>query len=353
LAATAGGDGDGLLGAAGGRVAGRGEDLGAVAGERHRFRAELAADFAHDCGAGDAVVAVGVVGGVPAELVPGEFGALLVVGGGLLGCGAGRERAELQQGRGCARAVEVAVGNDRPLMGAAGATVVWVQVLDELGACHPQRDGPGFGVAVGVAGVVDDVAERDPGRGHGQQDGHEGAGGVQVAGAQCHPAGQFGHGRAVLTGGHDGGGQVVAEEHLAFGAGQVAGAVAPGGCGVGALAGAMPGRPGPGFGVGPVGRQSGAGVLVCGGDAGLQQGIAEGLQAGGGRAVGLVFAQGGHYQVEGVLGRPVGELVRAVLPALEHAEPCLVGLGQVSECLVQAGQVRGPAVIEGEHHAYQ
>src|SRR5258706_57090 len=49
----------------------RGEDLGPVAAEGHRCRAERAADLAGDGGAGDAVVAVGVVGGVPAELVPG------------------------------------------------------------------------------------------------------------------------------------------------------------------------------------------------------------------------------------------------------------------------------------------
>ena len=78
------GDGDGLLGAAGGRVLGRGEDLGPGAIECHRVRAEGAADLAGGGGAGDAVVAVGVIGGEPAELVPGEFGRLLVVRGGLL-----------------------------------------------------------------------------------------------------------------------------------------------------------------------------------------------------------------------------------------------------------------------------
>ncbi len=65
-----GGDGDGLLGAAGGRVAGRGEDFRAAAVEGHRLGPERAADLAHDRGAHDAVVAVGVVGGDRAELVP-------------------------------------------------------------------------------------------------------------------------------------------------------------------------------------------------------------------------------------------------------------------------------------------
>ena len=50
-----------------------------------------------------------------------------------------------------------------------------VQVLDELRAGGPQRDGPGPGVAVGVAGVAEDVAERDPLAGHRGQRGGEGA----------------------------------------------------------------------------------------------------------------------------------------------------------------------------------
>jgi hypothetical protein len=50
------GDGEGLLGAAGGRVGGRGEDLGAVPVQCHRGGTERAADLAHDRGAHDAVV---------------------------------------------------------------------------------------------------------------------------------------------------------------------------------------------------------------------------------------------------------------------------------------------------------
>jgi hypothetical protein len=52
------------------------------------------------------VVAVGVVGGVPAEFVAGEFGGLLVVRGGLLGGRAGWQRREFQQRSGCLRAVQ-------------------------------------------------------------------------------------------------------------------------------------------------------------------------------------------------------------------------------------------------------
>src|SRR5258707_1169689 len=51
---------------------GWGEDLGPVPVQGHRAGAQRAADLACDGGAGDAVVAVGVVGGVPAELVPGR-----------------------------------------------------------------------------------------------------------------------------------------------------------------------------------------------------------------------------------------------------------------------------------------
>ena len=62
---------------------------------------ERAADLAHGGGAGDAVVAVGVVGGDPAELVAGELGGLLVVRGGLLRrWRRGRSGPEFQQRRG-------------------------------------------------------------------------------------------------------------------------------------------------------------------------------------------------------------------------------------------------------------
>jgi hypothetical protein len=44
-----------------------------------------------------------------------------------------------------------------------------------------QRDGPGIGVGVGVAGIAEDVAETDPGGGHRGQDGGEGADRVALA----------------------------------------------------------------------------------------------------------------------------------------------------------------------------
>ena len=82
----------------------------------------------------DAVVAVFVVAVMRAELVAGELGGLAVVVRGLLAGGGAGERAEFQQRAGCARAVEVPVGDDGAVVGALGAAVVRVQVLDELRA---------------------------------------------------------------------------------------------------------------------------------------------------------------------------------------------------------------------------
>ena len=50
-----------------------------------------------------------------------------------------------------------------------------MEVLDELRPGGPQRESPGGGVAVGVAGIVKDVAEREPLAGHRGQHGGEGA----------------------------------------------------------------------------------------------------------------------------------------------------------------------------------
>jgi hypothetical protein len=90
-------------------------------------------------------------------------------------------------------------------MCALGAAVVRVRVLDELGAGVAERDGPGVGVAVGVARVVDDVAERDAIGGHAQQHGCELPDRVVVAAGQGDAAGQFGDGGTVFAGDHDGG----------------------------------------------------------------------------------------------------------------------------------------------------
>jgi hypothetical protein len=89
----------------------------------------------------ECLVAVGVVAGDLAELVAAEFGGLAVVRGRLLGGGVAGERSEFEQGAGD-RAVEVAVGDDGAGVGAAGSAVGGVQVLDQLGAGLPERDGP-------------------------------------------------------------------------------------------------------------------------------------------------------------------------------------------------------------------
>ena len=75
-----------------------------------------------------------------------------------------------------------------------------MEVLDELRAGGPQRDGPGSGVAVGVAGVAEDVAERDPVAGHCGQHGGEGADRVVPARREGCAAGELGDGWAVLLG---------------------------------------------------------------------------------------------------------------------------------------------------------
>src|SRR6266516_2942962 len=104
---------------------------------------QRAADLAHGGGAGDAVVAIFVVAGDPAELVPGELGGLAVVVRGLFFRGGAGERPELQKGARGLGAVEITVADDCAGVGALGAAVVRVQVLDELGAGGPQRQCPG------------------------------------------------------------------------------------------------------------------------------------------------------------------------------------------------------------------
>src|SRR5712691_5121813 len=77
-------------------------------------------------------------------------------GGG--GCGPG---ARVPAACGGAGAVQVAIGDDGAVVGAFGAVVVGVEVLDEGGAGGPHEDGPGGGVAVG--GAVAGAVRRGPG----------------------------------------------------------------------------------------------------------------------------------------------------------------------------------------------
>ena len=86
------------------------------------------------------MVAVGVVSADRSELVLCQLGCLGVVRGGLLSGGSGGQRPELKQCLGRGRAVQVAVGDDRAVVGAAGSAVVRVQVL-----ARPDR--PGIGTA--------------------------------------------------------------------------------------------------------------------------------------------------------------------------------------------------------------
>ena len=229
----------------------------------------------------DPVVAVGVVGGEAAELVAGQLGGLAVVVRGLLFGGGAGQRPEFQQRAGRARAVQVAVGDDGAVVGALGAAVVGVEVLDELRAGGAERDGPGGGVAVGVAGIVEDVAERDPG-----WPGIAVSTGAKARTGSCRHddtvARRASSGTAgpVLLGHHDPGGQVLPVEQLVLAAQQVVLAVAPRRFGVGAVAGAARRGPGEGLQVGPVHRQRPAGVLELLRDAGLEQVVADCAAAG-------------------------------------------------------------------------
>ena len=240
-----------------------------------------------------------------------------------------------------------------PWLGAPGAAVVGMEVLDQGGSGPAERGRPVPRDAVGVAGVGQDVAERDAGGGHGRQHGGERGDGVVAAGGQGHAAGQLGDGRALLVRHHDRGRQVVAEEQLVLVVAQVVLAVPPGCLGVGAVAGPARRGPGEGLQVAPVHGQRAAGVLELFRDGCFQQAVAGALQFRRRQPVRLVLAERPGDQAEGVLGLPVGQQVRAVLPVREDAEPPLLALGQADQGLVHPGQVRGPAVGEGEQHAQQ
>jgi hypothetical protein len=75
------------------------------------------------------VVAVGVVGADPAEFVAGQLGGLAVVAGGLVFGGGAGERPEFQQQARCLGAVQVAVADDRAVVGALRAAVIFPDLL--------------------------------------------------------------------------------------------------------------------------------------------------------------------------------------------------------------------------------
>ena len=80
-------DGEGLLGAARRRALGQGQDAWALVGQGHGRRAGWAAQFPRARRAGDAVVAVLVVGRYAGELVVGQFFGLLVMASHIFGTG--------------------------------------------------------------------------------------------------------------------------------------------------------------------------------------------------------------------------------------------------------------------------
>ena len=144
---------------------------------------EGAADLAVRGGADHAVVAVGVGSGDRREFVSGQLGGLLVVEGGLLGCGGGWERSELEQGGGGGGAVEPAVGAGRAVVGAFGAAVVGVQIDRSVSIAEcPGGERERLRLAVGVAGVGEQIADRDAGGDHALEDGDDLRGRVVLAG---------------------------------------------------------------------------------------------------------------------------------------------------------------------------
>src|SRR5207245_3527124 len=54
-----------------------------------------------------------------------------------------------------------------------------------------------------------------------------------------------------------------------------------------------------------------------------------------------------YRQAEGALGLPVGEQVRAGLPVRQHAEPSLIGLGQMRQGLADPGRSEERRVGKG------
>ena len=106
------------------------------------------------------MVAVGVVGAEAAELVVGRFGDGGVVGGGV-GFGGTRARGAISTGPVVCGAPEVAVGDDRPVVGAFGSAVVGWRSWTRRAPMRAERSAQAVGRAVGVAGVGEDVADGD------------------------------------------------------------------------------------------------------------------------------------------------------------------------------------------------
>jgi hypothetical protein len=233
---------------------------------------------------------------------------------------------------------------------ASRAAVAGVEVLDEAHTETPERQRPGLGLAVGVAGVGQKIGDRDARGDHALDDGHERGRRVHLAGGQLDAAHELGGLLATLVPDRGGHLQVVAEEGLLCPAAPVSAAVSPGGLGVGAGA-VLPRRAGEALEVGPVHGVGARGGFAAGPDALLEQPVEDLREALGGGAVGLLSLERPGHQREGTLDLAVGEAVWALPPLGDHPEPELLGLGQRGERLVHPRQVGGAPVEGAEQHA--
>jgi hypothetical protein len=120
LGIDAHGDGQGLLPTAGRDVFGWAEHRGPRMRQGHRRRAPGAAHFPHDGGTAHPVVTVFVVGAQAGQLVVGQLGRGPVMGGNFWGTGVPGQGHQAEQGRGCGRAVQVAIATYGPGEGAPG-----------------------------------------------------------------------------------------------------------------------------------------------------------------------------------------------------------------------------------------
>ena len=300
---------------------GQGQHGGPLMGQGHGRRPPGAAQLPHHRRAAHPVVTVPIVGTNTAQLVVGQLGRRLVMDGDLLATGVPGQRHQAEQGRGCGRAVQVAIATYGPGEGAPGATVGRVQVGHDLGPGRSQRQRPVLGHPVGVARAGQHVAQRHPRAGQVGQGGDEGGHGVEVAGTEGGPAHQLGHRRAGLVIDHGGGREVVPKEKLVFLPGPVAPAVAPGRFGIDAGAHVGYRWAGEALHVGPVHGQGGGERFGPLGHTGLQQGSRKAGQGGRRLAIGAGFLERAGQGPGGVLHLAVGEAMRAAPPVHHHPEP--------------------------------
>ena len=166
--------------------------------EGHRGGAERAAEFARGGGAGDAVVAVGVVGGEPAEFVAGEFGGLRMSCAAVSsGVAAGASGPRCSSGFGVAGQYRLPLAMIAPWWVPWGPRSCgcrsWTSCAPAAGGAGGPRRRRRGGRSRSRRGCR---RARSPSPGMRVSDGGEGADGVGVAGGQGDPPGQFRDGRA-------------------------------------------------------------------------------------------------------------------------------------------------------------